>query len=187
VAHRGSAREQAAEEFEAAARDEPDSERQDLLAYAAQLVGETLRDATVRAAGRVLAPAFGGLPVPELGMPMPEPEPVPEDDYPSLVDLPELPELLRTRASPAWTTTDPELVVSADVSDGEQLELLPELAAEHGELLEPLPEPDAAQTAGDGELLEPLPEQDQTEPVALATAQEADGPAPDEQDEVTTQ
>lgn len=84
-----------AEELAAQASDEPDAERQALLAYAARLIGETLRDATVRAAGRVLAPAFGGVPVPDRGQPVPEPEPVPEDDYPSLVELPELPELLR--------------------------------------------------------------------------------------------
>ena len=45
-----------------------------MLTYAARLIGDTLRDATVRAAGRVLAPAFGGVPVPELGRPLPEPE-----------------------------------------------------------------------------------------------------------------
>ena len=84
-----------AEELAAQASDEPDAERQALLAYAARLIGETLRDATVRAAGQVLAPAFGGIPVPDRGQPVPEPEPVPEDDYPSLVELPELPELLR--------------------------------------------------------------------------------------------
>ena len=78
-----------------AARDERDAERQGLLAYAARLIGDTLKDATVRAAAEVLAPAFGGVPQPELGSPLPEPVQQPVDDFPSLVPLPELPELLR--------------------------------------------------------------------------------------------
>lgn len=41
--------------------------------HAVRLIGDTFRDATVRAAGRALAPAFGGVPVPELGRPLPEP------------------------------------------------------------------------------------------------------------------
>jgi hypothetical protein len=84
-----------AAELAAAAQHETDGERQGLLAYAARLVGDTLRAATVRAAGEVLAPAFGGVPKPELGFPVPQPEPEPEQDIPSLVELPELPELLR--------------------------------------------------------------------------------------------
>ncbi len=84
-----------AAELAAAAQHETDGERQGLLAYAARLVGDTLRAATVRAAGEVLAPAFGGVPKPELGFPVPQPEPEPEQDMPSLVELPELPELLR--------------------------------------------------------------------------------------------
>ncbi len=79
-----------AEELAAAAAEEPDGERKGLLTYAARLVGDTLREATVRAAGRVLAPAFGGVPAPELGSPLPEPEepeaeqlrPLPEADLP---------------------------------------------------------------------------------------------------------
>src|SRR5262245_49033537 len=63
-----------AEELTAAAAGESDAERKGLLTYAARLVGDTLRDATVRAAGRVLTPAFGGVPAPELGSPLPEPE-----------------------------------------------------------------------------------------------------------------
>ncbi len=84
-----------AAELTAAAQHETDAERQGLLAYAARLVGDTLREATVRAAAEVLAPAFGGTPVPEMGQPVPEPEPQQELDFPSLVPLPELPELLR--------------------------------------------------------------------------------------------
>ncbi|MBO0832690.1 MAG: hypothetical protein J2P28_16525 [Actinobacteria bacterium] len=80
-----------AEELAAEAAHEADSERLGLLIYAARLVGETLRDATVRAARRVLAPAFGGVPVPELGNPVPESQrrPAPE---PELTPVPE-PEL----------------------------------------------------------------------------------------------
>ena len=88
-----------ADELTAAARQETDAERQGLLAYAARLVGDTLRDATVRAAAAVLSPAFGGVPQPELGSAMPEPVPAPADDFGSLVPLPELPELLRPEAS----------------------------------------------------------------------------------------
>ena len=85
-----------AEEFAAAARQEPDAERRSLLTYAARLIGDTLRDVTVRAAGQVLAPAFGGVPQPEMGFPLPEPEPQPaQEEFASLVPLPELPELLR--------------------------------------------------------------------------------------------
>ena len=107
-----------AEELAAAAADETDAERQSLLTYAARLVGDTLRDATVRAASRVLAPAFDGTPQPELGMPVPEPAPRPADEFPSLVPLPELPELLRTEqpaeaedgrpAEPEPGRTDPQ-------------------------------------------------------------------------------
>jgi hypothetical protein len=87
-----------AEELAVAAREETDAERQGLLAYAARLVGDTLRDATVRAAAQVLSPAFGGVPQPELGSPVPEPVIPPADEFGSLVPLPELPELLRPEA-----------------------------------------------------------------------------------------
>ena len=63
------------EELTAVAAQEADPERQSLLTYAARLIGDTLRDSAVRAARRVLAPAFDGVPVPELGRPLPEPEP----------------------------------------------------------------------------------------------------------------
>jgi hypothetical protein len=90
-----------AEELAAAAQQEPDAERQGLLSYAARLVGDTLRDATVRAAAQVLSPAFGGVPQPELGSPVPEPVVPPAEEFGSLVPLPELPELLRPEASSA--------------------------------------------------------------------------------------
>jgi hypothetical protein len=60
-----------AEELTAAAQRETDGERQGLLTYAARLIGDTLRDATVQAAANVLGPAFGGVPRPELGTPLP--------------------------------------------------------------------------------------------------------------------
>jgi hypothetical protein len=74
-----------ADELTAAARQEADGERQGLLAYAARLVGDTLREATVRAARNVLAPAFGGVPVPEKGQPVPPPEPPQELEFAGLV------------------------------------------------------------------------------------------------------
>jgi hypothetical protein len=46
-----------ASQLSAAARAEQDAERKGLLTYAARLIGDTLRDATVRAAESVLAPA----------------------------------------------------------------------------------------------------------------------------------
>jgi hypothetical protein len=46
-------------ELSAAASQEEDAERKGLLSYAARLVGDTLREAVVRAAGQVLAPATG--------------------------------------------------------------------------------------------------------------------------------
>jgi len=46
-------------ELSAAAQDEHDAERKGLLVYAARLIGDTLRDASVRAADAVLAPAIG--------------------------------------------------------------------------------------------------------------------------------
>ncbi len=48
-----------AAELTAAAAHEQDAERKGLLAYAARLIGDTLRDASVRAAEAVLAPALG--------------------------------------------------------------------------------------------------------------------------------
>jgi len=78
-----------ADELAAAARREPDAERKGLLTYAARLVGDTLRDHTVRAARHVLGQAFGAVPAPELGSPPAEREPaagqltpVPEADLP---------------------------------------------------------------------------------------------------------
>jgi hypothetical protein len=110
-----------AAELTSVAQGEPDAERQGLLVYAARLIGETLREETVRAAREVLAPAFGGAPVPEVGSPVPEPELPFDDDYPSLVDLPELPELLRQSAR----GSRPDAVAPAP-SNGQELEPLPE-------------------------------------------------------------
>jgi len=124
-----------AEELAAAAADESDQQRQGLLAYAARLVGDTLRDATVRAAAHVLSPAFGGAPQPELGQPVPEPAADPVEDAPSLVPLPELPELLRPERPVPETTA---------VTSGQ-----PETTSP---LLEPLPEPDAAADEADTDL-----------------------------------
>jgi predicted transcriptional regulator len=80
-----------AEELSAAARRETDGERQGLMTYAARLIGDTLRDATVQAAAAVLAPAFGGVPQPELGRPLPTADPPaadpPSDDPPSADEL----------------------------------------------------------------------------------------------------
>ncbi len=144
-----------AEELAIAARDEPDAQRQGLLVYAARLVGETLRDATVRAAGRVLAPAFGGLPVPERGMPVPELEPTSEDDYPSLVDLPELPELLRSRPARARTIPAPE---PGEPTGGQP-------AVPESQRLAPLAEPDEPTgrqpAVPEPQRLAPLPEPDE--------------------------
>jgi predicted transcriptional regulator len=102
-----------AEELTAAARQEPDADQRSLLVYAARLIGDTLREATVRAAGHVLAPAFGGIPVPELGMPVPQSESQqPAENYPSLPEPPELP----LRPLPEPDLTDPSVPVTSAVS-----------------------------------------------------------------------
>jgi hypothetical protein len=91
-----------ADELAAAAADEQDAERKGLLTYAARLIGDTLRDATVRAAGHVLTPAFGGIPAPEVGKPLPEPEPSAEQLRPlPEADLPIHAEALRQQEAPA--------------------------------------------------------------------------------------
>ncbi len=54
-----------AEEFSSAAAEERDAERKGLLAYAARLVGDTLRDVAERAAAAVLSPPEGLVPLPE--------------------------------------------------------------------------------------------------------------------------
>jgi hypothetical protein len=122
-----------AEALAAAARREPTAERQGLLAFAARLVGETLREETVRAARDVLGPAFGGAPVPERGRQVPEPELPFQDAYPSLVELPELPELLRPSTA---TPGAADGAVSQDQPEAESVEPLAPGADE----LEPLPE-----------------------------------------------
>jgi hypothetical protein len=55
------------EEFAAAAADEQDAERKGLLAYAARLIGDTLREVAERAAAAVLSPPEGLVPLPEHG------------------------------------------------------------------------------------------------------------------------
>jgi hypothetical protein len=123
-----------AEELAAAAHDEPDAQRQGLLAYAARLVGDTLRDATVRAAAHVLSPAFGGVPQPELGLPVPEPVPEPAEDIPSLVPLPELPELLRPEAAGAQVAvTQPDDDADPDAADPDAADTDLDLAASRGD------------------------------------------------------
>jgi hypothetical protein len=103
-----------AEELAAAARQETEAERQGLLTYAARLVGDTLREATVRAAARVLSPAFGGVPQPELGSPVPKPVVPSAEEFSSLVALPELPELLRPEASGAPAVAAPSADADTD-------------------------------------------------------------------------
>jgi hypothetical protein len=104
-----------AEELAAAAADEPDAERRGLLTYAARLIGDTLRDATVRAAGRALAPAFGGIPAPELGSPLRVPEPQPDQLRPlPEADLPI--HAAAARQLGEWADGSPQLEGSVDGS-----------------------------------------------------------------------
>jgi hypothetical protein len=144
-----------AAELTAAAQHETDAERQGLLAYAARLVGDTLREATVRAAAEVLAPAFGGTPVPEMGQPVPEPEPQQELDFPSLVPLPELPELLRPeRPGPAATHASERASEPEDERDPEPAyqrapDPAPERAAEDERAPEPATEQPSAPAGAD--------------------------------------
>jgi hypothetical protein len=134
-----------AAELTAAAQHETDAERQGLLAYAARLVGDTLRAATVRAAGEVLAPAFGGTPLPEMGQPVPEPEPQQEPDFPSLVSLPELPELLRPERPTSAAVQKPERPAAPKPETGPKAAAAAEKrAAAPDPQPEPHPEPEAA-------------------------------------------
>jgi hypothetical protein len=150
-----------AEELTAAARRDEDAEHQGLLVYAARLIGDTLREATVRAAGAVLAPAFGGVPVPEMGQPVPPPQPRPDMDFASLVPLPELPELLRPErpdGGPAVAATAqpepaaPQPPREPDL-DHEPAAATPEAPQDAVPDLNPWPEPpDADQDAADTDL-----------------------------------
>jgi hypothetical protein len=99
-----------ADELTAAAARETDVERQGLLTYAARLIGDTLRDATVRAAGHVLGPAFGGVPAPELGRPLPAPEPAAARQLRPLpeADLPINAAVTHQLGDPAEEPQDPE-------------------------------------------------------------------------------
>jgi hypothetical protein len=99
-----------AEELATAAAEEPDPERKSLLTHAAGLIGDTLRDVTVRAAGRVLAPAFGGIPAPELGSPLPERDPGAAGQLRPLpaADLPIHAAAARQQGEPAAGSSEPE-------------------------------------------------------------------------------
>jgi hypothetical protein len=52
-------------ELTAEAQKEPDADRKGLLTYAARLVGDTLRDVSLRAAQHVLGPAVAGMQPPD--------------------------------------------------------------------------------------------------------------------------
>ncbi len=65
-----------ADQLYAASHLETGDERQSLLAYAARLIGDTLRDLAVDAAAQVLAPALDDVR-------LPEPEPLPAPDVPA--------------------------------------------------------------------------------------------------------
>jgi hypothetical protein len=65
-----------ADQLYAASHLETGDERQSLLAYAARLIGDTLRDLAVDAAAQVLAPALSDVT-------LPEPEPLPAPDVPA--------------------------------------------------------------------------------------------------------
>ena len=170
-------------ELSVAARQERDAEQQGLLTYAARLIGDTLRDATVRAAEAVLAPAFGGIPVPELGQQVPPPEPRPDLRFESLVPLPELPDLLRPdlpdgRDQLASVTTPPE---AAHPEPAPPEPAHPEPAPPEPAHAEPAsPEPAHADpTQLEAAQLEPVqPESVQPEPVQPESAQPEPAPEP---------
>ena len=69
-----------AAELSAAAGQEDDAERKGLLSYAARLIGDTLREAVVRAAGQVLAPALGPALAPPASSRPASDEPLPLED-----------------------------------------------------------------------------------------------------------
>jgi len=137
-----------AEELSIAARRDGDADSQGLLAYAARLIGDTLRDATLRAAGAVLAPAFNGIPVPEMGQPVPPPAPLPVVEFQSLVQLPELPELLRPQQSDGLSQVTSVTAQPEDVPAPVLETAAPEPAAPEPPVLESaVPEPAAPEPA----------------------------------------
>jgi hypothetical protein len=82
-----------AEELSVAAAQEEDTERKGLLSYAARLIGDTLREAAVRAAGQVLAPSTD-LPPPAGLASSPAPAPRSALEPPSGPEAPSDPEPL---------------------------------------------------------------------------------------------
>ncbi len=100
-----------ADELYAASHQETGDERQSLLAYAARLIGDTLRDLAVDAAARVLSPALGDVA-------LPEPEPLPPPD--SAVTTPAEPEVAESGR------TDGQAVPKSEVAEPEAAE--PEVA-----------------------------------------------------------
>jgi hypothetical protein len=146
-----------AEQLSAAARQETDGERQGLLTYAARLIGDTLRDATVLAAGQVLAPAFGGVPQPEMGEPLVEVPPEPEPDFRGLVPLPEL--AARSQGAvtgSAATAPEPAARPEAESGSAQEAGSDPEMGAqEQGPFARPAARPRPEETVPD---LNPWPE-----------------------------
>lgn len=72
-----------AAELSAAAGQEDDAERKGLLSYAARLIGDTLRDVAVRAAGQVLAPATQATAAPSPAPPAAPAAPAPPSPVPA--------------------------------------------------------------------------------------------------------
>ena len=174
-----------ADELAVAARQESDGERQGLLAYAARLIGDTLRDATVRAAGAVLAPAFGGIPLPERGRPLPPPQPHEEPDFASLVPLPELPELLRPDRAAAGPRPErepaPERASEPEPAPSQAFEPGPEPEPAPSQALVPAPEQEPEQAAAVSDL-NPWPERPdvaEPQPSAHGDRDDADSAATD--------
>ena len=164
-----------ADQLYAASHQETGDERQSLLAYAARLIGDTLRDLAVDAAARVLAPALGDVTLPE-----PEPLPAPAQavatrfnaeeagreplaDQPGEVET-QTPEAAKPEvAKPRWPTprcAKPEVVASAAAKpDAANPEVVASAAAGSGQAKPavswspppwpdpPVPAPPAAATA----------------------------------------
>jgi hypothetical protein len=142
-----------AEELTAAAQRETDGERQGLLTYAARLIGDTLRDSTVQAAAKVLGPAFGGVPQPELGMPLPAAG--------APASEPTAPELAGSQAAGSQTAGSQTAAPQPGAAEPPET-TLPQAAAPGVTAWEttapPATAPDTAVPETTGPKLEPLPE-----------------------------
>ncbi len=135
-----------AEQLYAASHQETGDERQSLLAYAARLIGDTLRDLAIQAAAQVLSPALG-----EVVLPAPEPLPAPAvavakpatDGEPAVAAV-----VPGEVATPPAAVTGPEPATSAAESAAHKPDVASPEAAERTRHQAEVAGPKAAEPAG---------------------------------------